>query len=550
MLELSAPQWGLAAGFGAAAILAALGLRARTRGRDVWRYDTGAAWLRAAVYFAGAWALAAATGTVATIRANPIVFPGQTASVWWVVATVVCLVVVVVGYWVIWPRGTEAHGRRVVLPDTLVFGLAWGVSEGLLFASIWVTATRVLGGLPAGRVLVAVATIVLISAWNGFGHALYWDVHVSPEHNIVDWNLTKVMFVHNPNLILTTVYVTTFENLAIWVGLQTIALLGSAVTMPFPTFRAPHPPDPTRPTLGPAQPFPPSLTGRTVVVTGAGGGLGELVARRLAAAGARVVVMDRDLIGGARTVADIVSEGGRADLIGVDLGDYDDVRRAATDLLAVADRIDVLINNAGIFRSSRQATAGGHDATLAVNHLGGFLLTQLLRDRLVESGARVVFVSSDAHWQATRPDPADLAAAGIWKGKDQDNSAGFAAYNNAKLWVTACAVELAERWRGTGVTVNVLTPGALVPTGIYADLDGWMGRMIGWLRPILRDPAKAVRNYLYVATSPEVEGVTGWYFKDQRPIAPSLLAQDPELRRQLWVASSEAVGLVASAPHA
>jgi NAD(P)-dependent dehydrogenase (short-subunit alcohol dehydrogenase family) len=245
-----------------------------------------------------------------------------------------------------------------------------------------------------------------------------------------------------------------------------------------------------------------------------------------------------------------VSDGGRADLIGVDLSDYDDVRRAATDLLAVADRIDVLINNAGVFRSTRQVTAAGHEATMAVNHLGGFLLTQLLRERLVESGARVVFVSSDAHWQAAPPDPTDLAGTGSWKDRDHDANAGFAAYNTAKLWVTACAVELAERWDGTGVTVNVLTPGALVPTGIYADLDGWMGRIVRGLRPILRDPDKAVRNYLYVATSPEVEGVTGWYFKDQRPIAPSLLAQDPELRRQLWAASCDAVGMVASAPHA
>ena len=124
MLELAAPQWGLAVVALVVAAVAALGVRRRTATREAWRYDTVAAWLRATSYFAVCWSLAAASGTIATIATNPLAFPGQTQSwLWWLV-TAVAFAIAVVGYSVVWARGTRPHGRRVVWPDTALFGLA------------------------------------------------------------------------------------------------------------------------------------------------------------------------------------------------------------------------------------------------------------------------------------------------------------------------------------------------------------------------------------------------------------------------------------------
>jgi hypothetical protein len=192
MLEIAGPQWPLtvvalvvAAGF-------ALALRRRTSTRETWRYDTVAAWLRAFTYFAVCWAIAFASGTVATIAANPLVLPGQTQSWLWWLMTVLVFAIAAVGYWVVWARGTKPHGRRVVWPDTVVFGLVWGVSEGLLLGSVWLLATRFWralvgdGGLSDALVLATV--IVVLSAWIALWHALYWDINISPEHNLVEWN--------------------------------------------------------------------------------------------------------------------------------------------------------------------------------------------------------------------------------------------------------------------------------------------------------------------------------------------------------------------------
>ena len=105
-------------------------------------------------------------------------------------------------------------------------------------------------------------------------------------------------------------------------------------------------------------------------------------------------------------------------------------------------------------------------------------------------------------------------------------------------------MELADRTRGTGVTVNVLTPGALIPTAHFDGLSGPPAVFIRVVRPVLRKPEKAMTTYLYVATSPEVEGVTGWYFKDARPIDESLVAQDPAVRQAVWAWSEAQAGLV------
>ncbi len=281
-------------------------------------------------------------------------------------------------------------------------------------------------------------TIVALSAFVGLWHAVYWDVHVSPTHNIIEWNIRKVLLAHNPNLILTSIYVTAWENLGLFVLLQAVALLGSTLAMPFPSPRWPHPNDPTGPALGPPTDVPADLTGQTAVVTGAAHGMGRLAAERLADMGAHVVIADIDVEAAHRAAEEIeAATGRRPDVVAVDLGDLDQVRAAAAAILAAEPRIDLLLNNAGTFAERFEVTTQGVERMLAVNHLGPFLLTQLLLPRLTESQARVVFVSSDAHFQAGPIDWADVNGEAYWKGRPANGAAGFAQYNRSKLFVAA-----------------------------------------------------------------------------------------------------------------
>jgi NAD(P)-dependent dehydrogenase (short-subunit alcohol dehydrogenase family) len=546
MLELAPPQWGLAAAALLVAAGFALALRRRTASREVWRYDTVAAWLRAFAYFAICWAIAAASGTLATIAANPWVFPGQTQSwLWWLVTAVV-FGIAVIGYWVVWARGTRPHGRAISWPETPLFGLAWGVSEGLLLASVWVLATRVwralLGDGGLSDALVLITVVLVLSAWVALWHALYWDIHISPEHNVIEWNTIKVAAVHTPNVVVATAWLTAWENLGLFVVAQTIALLGSSMTMPFPTFRRPHPQDPDGPVLGTPTTQPADLTGRTVVLTGGARGMGREAALRLSRLGADLVILDVDDAGAEATARAIVEAGGSARTVHVDLAEPDQVRVAADAVLELCPRIDLLLNNAGTFRASLTRNSDGVESTLAVNHVGPFLLTQLLLDRLVESRARIVFVSSDAHYQATAFDDVDTAP--LWKRDKPDPNAGFAAYNRSKLLVAACARELAERTRGTGVTVNTITPGALIPTAIYDEVTGPFAVFVGVMKPVLRTVDEAMPNYLYVCTSPELDDVSGFYFKDRRAQEAARSVLDPQRRTELWAWTEHAAGLV------
>ncbi len=546
MLELASPQWGLAAVALMAAAVAVLAVRRRTATREAWRYDTVAAWLRAAAYFSVCWAVAAATGTIATIAANPLVFPGQTQSwLWWLV-TSVAFVIAAVGYSVVWARGTRPHGRRITWPETPLFGLAWGVSEGLLMASVWVAATRAWraaigdGGLTDALVLATV--IVLLSTWIALWHALYWDRHVSPEHNVIEWNTIKVAVVHTPNVVVSTAWLTAWENLGLFVVVQTIALLGSSMAMPFPTFRHPHPQDPDGPVLGTPTTSTVDLRGRTVVLTGGARGVGRLAAQQLAALGARVVLLDVDLAGVQETARRIHEAGGTAELVEVDLAEPTSVLEAATAVLDRCPQIDLLLNNAGTLRASLTRSASGLESSLAVNHVGPFLLTRLLLERLSESRARIVFVSSDGHYQASRFTEVDTA--GLWSGSRPDPNAGLAAYNRSALLVAACARELAERTRGTGVTVNTVSPGWPVATGFYDVMTPPVSTFLRAARPLLRSAEDAVAAYIYVCTSPELDEVSGYYWKDRRPQEAASAVLDPGRRTELWNWTEHAAGLV------
>jgi NAD(P)-dependent dehydrogenase (short-subunit alcohol dehydrogenase family) len=270
--------------------------------------------------------------------------------------------------------------------------------------------------------------------------------------------------------------------------------------------------------------------------------MGREAALRLAAMGARLVILDIDDAGAAATARTIADAGGSAETVHVDLAQPASVRPPAAAVLDLCPRIDVLLNNAGTFRAALTRNSDAVESTLAVNHVGPFLLTQLLLDRLVASDARVVFVSSDAHYQATAFDDVDTAP--LWKRDKPDPNAGFAAYNRSKLLVAGCARELAERTAGTGVTVNTLTPGALIPTNIYDEVTGPFAMFVGVMKPVLRTVDEAMPNYLYVCTSPELDGVSGFYFKDRRAQEAARAVLDPERRANLWSWTETAAGLV------
>ncbi len=192
--------------------------------RSIVEYRSGRAWLLAGIYFAACLAVSAAAGVLPAILSTPLIPPQDLANPAWVAAAVLCLVVVIVGYWVIWPRGTETHGRRLQPGAVILFGLLWGISQGQLFAAIWNVADR----LVAPPWLVVLISFLVIATFQGLWHSRFWDIHVSPPHNIEAWNLRKVLFVHIPNLLVTLSFLTLFHSLGMFVLFQTVALVGSA----------------------------------------------------------------------------------------------------------------------------------------------------------------------------------------------------------------------------------------------------------------------------------------------------------------------------------
>jgi NAD(P)-dependent dehydrogenase (short-subunit alcohol dehydrogenase family) len=280
------------------------------------------------------------------------------------------------------------------------------------------------------------------------------------------------------------------------------------------------------------------MEGRTVVITGANSGVGKATALALAGAGAHTVITARHEERGRQAVADIRRATGsdRVDLVVFDLGDLASVRRGADELLGRCPRIDVLVNNAGLVQSVRSETVDGFEATFGINHLGPFLLTRLLTERLVRSApARVVNVASTAH-QAARHglDFDDLQTTRHYR--------GMQAYGRSKLANILFTTELARRLSGTGVTANCLHPGT-VATGFARDDDakGFLAFGVKLIKPFILTPEQGARTSVYLASSPDVADVTGQYFVKCRVRTPSPAAQDQAAALLLWSVSEELV---------
>ena len=279
------------------------------------------------------------------------------------------------------------------------------------------------------------------------------------------------------------------------------------------------------------------MAGKVVLVTGGTGGIGKATAIGLAALGARVGITGRDLARAGQVAAEIRSVSGNPDVDGfaADMSSQAEVRRLAAAVLDVYPRLDVLVNNVGGFWAHRHPTADGLEHTFALNHLASFLLTNLLLDRLKQSApARVVNVSS--HVQADgRIDFDDLQGARVYSGQ--------AAYSQSKLANVMFSNELARRLEGTGVTANSLHPG-VVRTNFGAEDQAWLFTVVSHVvLPFLKTPTQGAQTSIYLASSPDMDGITGQFFANKKVKTANKVAVDPAMRARLWQASADLVGM-------
>ncbi len=274
------------------------------------------------------------------------------------------------------------------------------------------------------------------------------------------------------------------------------------------------------------------MQGKRILITGGNSGIGLVAARELARAGNEVVLASRDTEKTQRALTEINAVAATPAVnLPVDLASLASVRALAERFLAEYDRLDVLVNNAGLFPTRQQFTADGFEMQFGVNHLSHFLLTHLLLDRLRDNApARVVNVSSKLHA----------------KGKiDFDSFRGMAkydaqaAYGQSKLANVLFSAELAARLEGSGVTSNALHPGG-VATDIVRDLPWVVRKLLGF---IFISPEEGAKTTIMLASDPELDDVNGAYFDQCRRREPSPLAQDESLRTRLWDVSAELAGI-------
>ncbi len=268
---------------------------------------------------------------------------------------------------------------------------------------------------------------------------------------------------------------------------------------------------------------------KTCLITGANSGIGLETARGLAAQGARVIIVCRNPEKGEAARQDIIASTGndKVDLLVADLSSLDAVRELAAQVKSQYQQLHVLIHNAGLMPKKREMSADGYELQFAVHHLATFLLTDLLLDLLKTSApARIINVASMMH-KMGKINFDDLQC--------EQKFGTYSAYGQSKLAMIHYTYDLAEKLKGTDVTVNALHPGA-VATNIGFP---------GWMSLFLASPEKGARTSLFLATSPAVEGVSGQYFNNCKVAKTSKVSYDRADGQRLWALTEEMCGLPA-----
>ncbi|XP_058019929.1 dehydrogenase/reductase SDR family member 13-like [Ahaetulla prasina] len=279
-----------------------------------------------------------------------------------------------------------------------------------------------------------------------------------------------------------------------------------------------------------------SLRGKTVLITGGNAGIGKATAVDLARRGARVILACRDKARGESAVYDIRRGSGNSEVILMilDLGSLSSVRSFAQTFLESEPRLDILINNAGVHKAGQ--TVDGFDQAFQVNHLGHFLLTHLLLDRLKRCApSRVIILSSSIHVFGkidfrTIHKPVE----GMWK--------ALCSYGDSKLANILHTRELAKQLEGTNVSCYVVHPG-IVRTEITRSVSRWAFLLLWFLTVFGRDCDVGAQTTIYCATEEGIERLSGQYFVDCQPKVPSPQARDDQLAKKLWEFSKRLLGL-------
>jgi len=279
------------------------------------------------------------------------------------------------------------------------------------------------------------------------------------------------------------------------------------------------------------------IAGKQVLVTGANSGIGKATAEELARRGARVMITARDHEKGRAAAADIQRAAGADIEVGnLDLSRLDSIREFAAAYQTGHDRLDVLINNAGVMTGSRQETADGFEWTFGVNHLGPFLLTSLLTEMIIASSpARIINVSSGAHKSAKN----GLDFEDLQMTNGYSSSKAYAASKLANILFT---VELDRRLRPSGVTADALHPG-VVATSFGKGQEGpkWMGVLMGVLKPVLRKPARGAETSVFLACADPESLEGGIYWSDCETQKPLAVATNDASAAELWTLSEKLV---------
>ncbi|KAA9346087.1 SDR family oxidoreductase [Adhaeribacter soli] len=277
------------------------------------------------------------------------------------------------------------------------------------------------------------------------------------------------------------------------------------------------------------------LTDKIALVTGASSGIGKITARELAHLGAHVVMVCRNAEKAAETRKEIIAQTGNENitLLVADLALMQEVKRCAAEFSARFPKLDILVNNVGMMPGKRTLTAEGFEISWATNHLAPFLLTNLVIDKMVAAeSARIVNVSSEAHRLG------DICFQDMNSPKKYN---AFTAYCDSKLANIMFTYELSRRLEFTNITANVLHPG-MVATKFGHEHTGSLKYLFLLARPFMISPEQGARTSLYLAASPEVEDLSGYYFSKMKPIKSAEITYNPNISHRLWTLSEIQTG--------